>query len=170
MNYIWWIWRNSLGVRWNALARIVVGVVQVALGLLMVWLSKRFIDETIRTGTADDVIQMVAFLAGTVVGGVLLRQVGYWLNTTAGVRLTNTLRLRLFSCLFRRQLFDGTELHSGDVTSRLSKDIDTVSGTMIDTLPQMTITLVQLCGAFLLMRCNQSGVAEGSGLCSEDGR
>lgn len=152
MNYIWWIWRNSLGVRWNALARIVVGVVQVALGLLMVWLSKRFIDETIRTGTADDVIQMVAFLAGTVVGGVLLRQVGYWLNTTAGVRLTNTLRLRLFSCLFRRQLFDGTELHSGDVTSRLSKDIDTVSGTMIDTLPQMTITLVQLCGAFLLMR------------------
>ena len=44
------------------MARIVVGVVQVALGLLMVWLSKRFIDETIRTGTADDVIQMVAFL------------------------------------------------------------------------------------------------------------
>lgn len=152
MNYISWIWNNSRGVRWNAFCRTLVGVVQVALGLLMVWLSKRFIDETIRTGTSDDVIQMVSWLVLTVLGGVFLRQVGYWLTTTAGISMTNRLRLRLFGCLFRRQLFDGHELHSGDVTSRLAKDIDTVSGTVTETLPQMTITVIQLCGAFLLMR------------------
>ena len=152
MSYISWIWRNTLGVRWNALARIVVGVVQVALGLLMVWLSKRFIDETIRTGTTDDLLHMALLLASLVVGGVLLRQVGYWLTTTASVRMTNALRLRLFASLFRRKLFDGSELHSGDVTSRLSKDIDAVCSTAVETLPQMTITMLQLCGAFLLMR------------------
>ena len=129
MNYISWIWHNSRGIRWNACFRIMVGVVQVALGLLMVWLSKRFIDDTIRTGTTDDVIRMVIWLALTVVGGVLLRQVGYWLTTTASIRMTNALRLRLFSNLFRRQLFDGRELHSGDVTSRLAKDIDAVTST-----------------------------------------
>lgn len=152
MNYISWIWHNSRGIRWNACFRIMVGVVQVALGLLMVWLSKRFIDDTIRTGTTDDVIRMVMWLALTVVGGVLLRQVGYWLTTTASIRMTNALRLRLFSNLFRRQLFDGRELHSGDVTSRLAKDIDAVTSTATETVPQMTITLIQLCGAFLLMR------------------
>ena len=59
MNYVNWLWRNSCGIRWNTAVRIVTGIGQVVLGLLMVWLSKRFIDETIRTGTADDVLRMV---------------------------------------------------------------------------------------------------------------
>ena len=152
MNYISWLWRNSRGIRFNTLVRVVTGIGQVALGLLMVWLSRRFIDDTIRTGTADDVLHMVLLLVLTVLGGVLLRQVGYWLTTTAGVRQTNALRLRIFSSLFRRQLYTEQELHSGDVTSRLVKDIETVSGVCTDTAPQIAITFIQLCGAFLLMR------------------
>ena len=107
----------------NTTVRIVTGIGQVVLGLLMVWLSKRFIDETIRTGTADDVLRMVELLVLTVVGGVVLRQVGYWLKTSANVRQSNALRLRIFGSLFHRQLFTGDELHSGDVSSRLAKDI-----------------------------------------------
>ena len=152
MKYISWLWRNSCGIRWNTIVRIVAGIGQVVLGLLMVWLSKRFIDETIRTGTADDVLRMVALLVLTVVGGVVLRQVGYWLTTSASVRQTNALRLRIFSSLFHRRLFDGEELHSGDITSRLAKDIEHVSNVCTDTLPQIMITMIQLCGAFLLMR------------------
>ena len=103
MKYIAWLWRNSCGIRWNTAVRIVTGVIQVALGLMMVWLSRRFIDETIRTGTADEVLHMVIALVATVVGAVVLRQIGYWLTTTAGVHQTNALRLRIFSSLFRRQ-------------------------------------------------------------------
>ncbi len=152
MKYIVWLWNNSRGIRWNTLVRIVTGTGQVVLGLTMVWLSKRFIDETIHTGSPDDVLRMVTWLVLTVVGGVVLRQVGYWLTTTASIRQTNALRLLIFSSLFRRQLFTGQELHSGDVTSRLAKDIEQVSTVCTDTLPQMTITMIQLCGAFLLMR------------------
>ena len=152
MNYVLWLWRNSIGIRWNTAVRIVTGIGQVVLGLLMVWLSRRFIDETIRTGSTDDVLQMVCWLVMTVVGGVVLRQVGYWLTTSASVRQTNTLRLRIFSSLFRRQLYDGDALHSGDVTSRLAKDIDQVSTVCTETIPQMVITCIQLCGAFLLMQ------------------
>ena len=152
MNYIAWLWHNSRGIRFNTLVRIVTGIGQVVLGLLMVWLSRKFIDETIRTGTADDVLRMVLLLVLTVLGGVALRQVGYWLTTTAGVHQTNALRLRIFSSLFRRQLYTEQELHSGDVTSRLVKDIETISSVCTDTIPQIAITFIQLCGAFLLMR------------------
>ena len=146
------LWRNSCGIRWNTVVRIVTGIGQVVLGLLMVWLSKRFIDETIRTGTADDVLRMVELLVLTVVGGVVLRQVGYWLKTSANVRQSNALRLRIFGRLFHRQLFTGDELHSGDVSSRLAKDIEQVTKVTTDTLPEMLITGIKLCGAFLLMR------------------
>ncbi len=152
MRYTAWFWNNLRGIRLNTVAHIAAGIGQVMLGLTMVWLSRRFIDVTIREGSADDVLQMVMWLVLTVLGGVLLRQVSYWLTATANVRQTNALRLRIFSSLFRRQLYDGEELHSGDVTSRLSKDIDQVSSICTDTLPQMVITVIQLCGAFLLMQ------------------
>ena len=152
MKYFSWLWQNSCGIRWNTVVRIVTGIGQVVLGLLMVWFSKRFIDETIRTGTADDVLRMVELLVVTVVGGVILRQVGYWLKTSANVRQSNALRLRIFGRLFHRQLFTGDELHSGDVSSRLAKDIEQVTKVTTDTLPEMLITGIKLCGAFLLMR------------------
>ena len=152
MHYIKWLWQQSYGIRWNSVMRITTGVAQVSLGLTMVWLSRHFIDKTIRTGTADDIIHMITLLVMTGLGGVVLRQIGYWLSTTANIRQTNALRLRIFSCLFRRQLYSEQDLHSGDVTSRLSKDIEAVSTVCTDTLPQMAITMIQLSGAFLLMR------------------
>ena len=152
MKYLSWLWRNTRHVRWHMVGRVVAGIGQVVLGLLMVWLSKRFIDETILTGSTDEVVRMVVWLVLIIVGGVVLHQTGYWITTTASVRQTNTLRLRIFSTLFRRQLFDGQELHSGDVTSRLAKDIEQVSSVCTEVIPQMAITMIQLCGAFLLMR------------------
>ena len=151
MKYWSWIWRNTVGIRWNTAVRIVAGTAQVALGLMMVWLSRRFIDETIRTGTTRDVTVMVIWLVLTVVGGVLLRQVYFLLTTRAGIHQTNTIRLRMFSSLFRRQLYDDKEIHSGDISSRLTKDIEVVSETTTDTLPQMCITCIQLVGAFMLL-------------------
>ena len=151
MKYSGWIWRNTQGIRWNTAIRIITGTAQVALGLLMVWLSRRFIDETIRTGSAHDVTVMVIWLVLTVVGGVLLRQVFFLLTTKAGIRQTNSLRLRMFSSLFRRQLYEEKEIHSGDISSRLTKDIELVSETTTETLPQMCITAIQLIGAFLLL-------------------
>ncbi len=152
MKYFRWIWNNTLGIRWNTAVRIVAGTAQVGLGLMMVWLCRRFIDETIRTGSAHDVTVMAIWLILTVVGGVLLRQVYYLLTTTAGIHQTNTLRLKMFSSLFRRQLYEEKQIHSGDISSRLTKDIEVVSETTTDTLPQMCITAIQLIGAFLLLR------------------
>ena len=139
------------GIRWNTLLRIVVGICQVGLGLLMVWLSRRFIDVTIRTGSDRDVWIMVALLVAVVIGGIALRQLFYYMSTLAMTRQTNLLRLQSFSRLFDRQLFTDRELHSGDVTSRLSKDIDTVGETSTSLIPNAIVTLIQLTGAFLLL-------------------
>ena len=152
MKYVAWLWQNTQGTRLNSSVRIVLGTAQVVLGLLMVWLSKRFIDETIHTGSREAIVQMIILLALTVLGRILLRQVYFYMTTVASTRKANELRLGLFAKLFSRRLFDEKELHSGDVTSRLSKDIDAVSGVVTETIPQMVVTGIQLLGAFLLMR------------------
>ena len=152
MKYIAWLWRELRGFRANVIIRVMVGVGRVALGLLMIWLSKRFIDETIRTGTNDDVVRMIVFLVLTVVGSIVLRLVYYYMSASAMVRKSNALRLTFFDLLFKRKLYGEQELHSGDVASRLMKDVDTVCTSTMDTIPQMMVTGVQLVGAFLLMR------------------
>ena len=152
MKYIAWLWRELRGFRANVIIRVMVGVGRVALGLLMIWLSKRFIDETIRIGTNDDVVRMIVFLVLTVVGSIVLRLVYYYMSASAMVRKSNALRLTFFDLLFKRKLYGEQELHSGDVASRLMKDVDTVCTSTMDTIPQMMVTGVQLVGAFLLMR------------------
>ena len=150
MTYVLWIIRNMAGIRWNTLVRIIVGITQVMLGLVMIWFSKQFIDVTIRAGTDQDVANMVILLISLVVTAILLRQLYYYLTTKANTHQSNTIRLRVFSSLFRRQMYED-QLHSGDVTSRLSKDIDTVADVTTSLLPQFIVTGVQLTGAFLLM-------------------
>ncbi len=151
MNYFIWFWQNTKGIRRNTVMRIVAGVGQVAFGLLMVWLSKQFIDDTIRRGTSEDIAWMISWLVLTVVGGVCLRQIYYYLGIKANTRQMNSLRLRMFSCLFARQLYSDQELHSGDVSSRLAKDVEVVCQAMTDVLPQILVTSIQLCGSFLML-------------------
>ena len=59
MKYFSWLWKNTGGFRLNIVLRIIFGVGRISLGLLTVWLSKRFIDETIRTGSQDDIVRMI---------------------------------------------------------------------------------------------------------------
>ena len=150
MKYVAWIIQNMAGIRWNTLIRVVVGITQVVLGMVMIWFSKQFIDVTIRTGSNQEVIMMVALLVSLVVTGILLRQLYYYMTTKANTFQSNSIRLHVFSSLFRRQMYED-QLHSGDVTSRLSKDIDTVADVTTSLLPQFIVTGVQLTGAFLLM-------------------
>ena len=152
MGYVVWLWHNTVGIRLNMLVRIAVGIGRVLLGLLMVWLCKQFIDVTIRTGTEDDIVVMVAYIIATVLGSILCRQLYYYWGVRAEAKQSTSIRLRIFSHLFRRQMFDHKELHSGDISSRLEKDISTVSSATTSIIPDLSVTAVQLIGAFLLMQ------------------
>ena len=152
MKYLRWFWYNSCGIRREMCVRMVAGVAQAALGLSVVWLSKRLIDETIRTGSTDDILRQALLLMALTLAGVSLRQLYVYLSNTAYIRKVAELRLRIFSGMFSRWLFVGKEMHSGDVVTRLAKDIEAVSDSMAGTLPQIAVMAVQMAGAFLMMR------------------
>ena len=152
MKYVVWLWHNTVGIRWNMLIRIVAGIGRVLLGLLMVWLCKQFIDVTIRTGSDGDIVLMVASIVSVVIGGIICRQIYYYWGVKAEAIQSTSIRLRIFSHLFLRQMFEQKEMHSGDISSRLQKDISTVSSATTSIIPDLCVTLFQLLGAFLLMQ------------------
>ena len=152
MRYARWFVANSRGIRLNIAVRILTGLAQTALALLIVWLSKRLIDDVAMSGTLGEMAVQALLLAAAVVAGVCLRQVNQYLASKAFINKVAELRLDLFGKLFRRRLFENNDLHSGDVTSRMAKDIDSVCETMAVQLPQVVVMGMQLVGAFLLMR------------------
>ena len=158
MKYARWFIANASGIWLNVIVRILSGLVQTALSLMVVWLSKRLIDGA-TSGTTDDMTMMACMIAVAVVTGVGLRQLNQYLANQAMILKVAGLRLSLFGKLFRRRLFEERQLHSGDVTSRMAKDIDTVSETLAVTLPQVVETTARLIGAFLLMRWFDSRLA-----------
>lgn len=132
--------------------RVLTGLLQVGLGLLMVWLCKQFIDDTIHYGDNHDILVMVALLVATVVMGIILRQCYYYMTILARTKQSNNIRLRIFSLLMKQRLYDSQKMHSGDLVSRLERDIDQVSETVVSMIPELIVTGSKLIGAFLLLR------------------
>ena len=147
--YTAWFIRQLHVIRVNVAVRIVAGIVQVALGLLLVWLCRRFIDYAV---WQDNVVEEVSLLVGALLASVGIRQAVFYLQSSAEIVQQNAIRQRLFDHLLSRRLYATTErLHSGDISQRLERDISTVSAITTDVLPRMVVTGVQLLGAFMLM-------------------
>ena len=159
MKYARWFIDNSRGIRLNILVRIMAGLLQTVLALCVVWLSKRLIDDIAMTGTMGEMAMQALLIAAAVVAGVSIRQLNQYLANKAFIKKVAELRLAIFSQLFNRRLFEANDIHSGDVTSRMAKDIDAVSETLAVQLPQVVVMTIQLVGAFLLMRWFDSRLA-----------
>ena len=159
MKYARWFIDNSRGIRLNILVRIMAGLLQTVLALCVVWLSKRLIDDVAMRGTMSEMAMQALLIAAAVVAGVSIRQLNQYLANKAFIKKVAELRLAIFSQLFNRRLFEDNDIHSGDVTSRMAKDIDAVSETLAVQLPQVVVMTIQLVGAFLLMRWFDSRLA-----------
>ena len=159
MKYARWFIDNSRGIRLNILVRIMAGLLQTVLALCVVWLSKKLIDDVAMRGTMSEMAVQALLIAAAVVAGVSIRQLNQYLANKAFIKKVADLRLAIFSQLFNRRLFEANDIHSGDVTSRMAKDIDAVSETLAVQLPQVVVMTIQLVGAFLLMRWFDSRLA-----------
>ena len=159
MKYARWFIDNSRGIRLNIIVRIMAGLLQTVLALCVVWLSKRLIDDVAMRGTMSEMAVQALLIAAAVVAGVSIRQLNQYLANKAFIKKVAELRLAIFSQLFNRRLFEANDIHSGDVTSRMAKDIDAVSETLAVQLPQVVVMTIQLVGAFLLMRWFDSRLA-----------
>lgn len=147
--YTVWFWQQMQDIKAKILVRILAGLTQVALGLLLVWLCRRFIDVVIWRG---NILHESLVLFGVIALLIALRQLVFYLSSMTEVEQQNNMRLRLFNKVLRRQLYTSKDdLHSGDVSQRLEKDIASTAAVTTSILPGMVVTSVQLVGAFLLM-------------------
>ena len=160
--------RQMSAIRGRLLLRIIAGLLQVALGLWLVWLCRRFIDVVIWRG---NVLRETIVLFSVIALLIALRQLVFYLSGITEVILQNDMRSRLFRFVLGRKLYavkhqaeagpgkPASDMLSGDISQRLERDLSSASSVVTDILPTIVVTLVQLFGAFFLMRSIDSILA-----------
>lgn len=152
MEDVRWLWRQSAyrGIRLSAVARIVAGVVRVAVLLLFIFVCKHMVD--IATGAAEGSIMWWAFaMGGCVLSQLAIGAAVSRMGVAMNVRMSNALRYRLFSHVMRSRWCGREGMHSGDMLERMKKDVDTVTDLVCASVPTAVVTAVQLVAAFVFL-------------------
>lgn len=148
-----WLWRATRGIRCRLLFNGVLGMVRVAAGLLFIYVSKQLIDMAtghIAHASAAFTLYLALLVVFMVaqIGAVLCNS---WFTNQTEVRMKNRLRHNLFTHLMNVTWMGKGCLHSGDILNRLEEDVRVVTEVVCRSLPDLTVTLINLSAAFLFL-------------------
>ena len=140
------LWRMSASVRWRMAVTLLAGTVRIVCSLSFVWASKYLVD--IATGASPDPLKPAIWLFIGILAAQLAAVVFVnWWNSYTLVKTQNILRKEVFAHVLRSR-WDGRERFlSGDTVNRLEEDIRVIADLLMDRIPGLLLTLLQLAAA-----------------------
>lgn len=137
---------------------IALGVADVAVSLVEVWLTKRLIDAATvgRSWQWSDggwlsLPALAAMLVACMLLSVGLAYAVRWLRAELSVRSLNRLQAGEYARLLQAPWLYLRKQHSGTLTNTLIEDIDTVSLFLSEQLPALITAVLQFIGAFVFL-------------------
>lgn len=126
------------------------GLAEATFSLLFVWFTKTIID--IATGVRVGNMLHYAFILVLL---VLLQIIFYIYNIRmrriTEVRIANSVRYRTFSHLLYTRWQDVSSLHSGDILTRMIKDVDDLVNLLVSSFPLVVVALFEFTGALVIL-------------------
>ena len=140
------MWRQSRGYRARLVLCLVLGLLNIALGLSFIYVSKGLVD--IATGRQEGGFwTQVWILAAMLVLRLAVYSVRYWISGRTTQQLTNAMRSRIFLSVMLQPWHGREDKASGDIMSRMTEDLRVVVDCITGDLPALVLALVQLLAA-----------------------
>ena len=151
--------RHAAGAyRLQMSVNIALGVIDVCIGLLEVWLTKRIIDAAtaghswhFSDGGWLSLPALMVMLVACMLISVGLAYAVRWLRAKLSVRSLNRLQAGEYARLLQSPWLFLRKQHSGTLTNTLIDDIDTISSFLSEQLPALITALLQFIGAFVFL-------------------
>lgn len=138
------------GYHARIIAIILMGLANVSLSLFFVWMSKVTIDVAV-AGNLVSLRKQAIILSLIVVSQMCIHLILVRMNAMTKVKLTNSIRSKIYSDLLYTRWENLKMLHSGDVLSRIQRDLSDIVSLVLDTLPILITSGVQFAGAFVML-------------------
>lgn len=141
--------RLSQGYRSVLCWVVFLGLLQVAIGLYFIWVSKELVD--IATTHQGAFWPKVAELGVVLLLRIVTMGIRQYLVNHADIGLTNSIRHRLFTQVMQAPWRGREDMAVGDVMSRLGEDVRVVVSCLTSDMPQLILAVSQLLAASWLL-------------------
>ena len=153
-----WLWSHHKGCRTQAVTNVVVGLLQVGLGLWGVEQLRQLTD--VATGKQEGhLLWMVALYVGIMLAEFLCHISRTWLAAVLGVRTQNMMQRQFFERILKGKWSGIERFHSGDVLNRLFGDVNDIVNLMSEVLPFLVTIVVQFIASFVYLLLMDSTLA-----------
>lgn len=145
-----WLWSHHKGCRTQAITNVIVGLLQVGLGLWGVEQLRQLTD--VATGKQEGhLLWMVALYVVIMFSEFLCHISRTWLAAVLGVRTQNMMQRMFFTRILKGKWSGIERFHSGDVLNRLFGDVNDIVKLMSEILPFLVTVLVQFIASFVYL-------------------
>jgi len=127
---------------------VVIGIIT---GLLGPYLMGKAIDEYILTGNIPGLVQLVLVMLALYIVSTLMMWVQIYMMASVAQRTVHQMRTSLFARLQSLPLRFFDQRSHGDLMSRLTNDVENVSGVLAESLAQFISSLLTLAGTAVMM-------------------
>ncbi len=153
-----WLWSHHKGCRTQAAINVVVGLLQVGLGLWGVEQLRQLTD--VATGKQEGhLLWMVALYVAIMFSEFLCHISRTWLAAVLGVRTQNLMQRQFFERILKGKWSGVERFHSGDVLNRLFGDVNDIVNLMSEVLPFLVTVIVQFIASFVYLLLMDSTLA-----------
>ncbi len=153
-----WLWKHHRKCRTQAIVNVVIGLLQVALGLYGVDLLKRLTDVAAHNHEGNLALMAVVF-GLVLLFEMLLNVVKTWVRAVLGVKTQNIMQQSFFARLLHGEWRGVGKMHSGDVLNRLFGDVGDIVSLMTEVVPSAVIIAVQFLASFIYLYVMDAALA-----------
>lgn len=153
-----WLWKHHRKCRTQAIVNVVIGLLQVVLGLYGVDLLKRLTDVAAHNHEGNLALMAVVF-GLVLLFEMLLNVVKTWVRAVLGVKTQNIMQQSFFARLLHGEWSGVGKMHSGDVLNRLFGDVGDIVSLMTEVVPSAVIIAVQFLASFIYLYVMDAALA-----------
>lgn len=138
-------------LRWKVALSCALGLCEVAVSLTFVWLSKKVVDIATGTDTSWTLTAAVLVFASVMLLQVVFSVIARYWDGYLEVTARNGTRAKVFSKVMNSIWTGKDRMHSGDTVNRLEEDIRVVVEFVVDSFPQIVVTVCRFVAATIFL-------------------
>ena len=145
-----WVYRYARLYRRQMLLYTALGLIGTAVSLLSSLVSRDMVD--IITGHESGLlVRTFAIFIGLNVGNIFLNQTSAYFSNRISISVDNAIKADVFDQMLITDLESLQKYHTGDLLTRWSNDASTISGGILNWIPNLVIYTVRLISTFLMV-------------------
>lgn len=142
-----WIYSNSKIILPSLLLIIVISSLFSLIGVYNALVSKNLIDNAI-AGNTQAVIKWLIIMASIMALNILFSPITSLIRVYASTNMSQTLQKKIYSHITYSNWQASSKHHSMNLLNRLTNDIGSITGTVMQTIPSVISLLVTLLASF----------------------